>query len=129
MAIVKWMKGIEFVSGALSKINKKSQHAKDQTMLLATHRKAPTENKDGCTRLYARTLENITRSTPILADEMARRVRFKAVSQAVAARAKDLSKIAADQQAFLAQKDEPNGKKTAKSYLWSLELAPYDASH
>ena len=37
MAIVKWMKGIEFVSGALSKINKKSQHAKDQTMLLATY--------------------------------------------------------------------------------------------
>ena len=129
MAIVKWMKGIEFVSGALSKINKKSQHAKDQTMLLATHRKAPTENKDGCTRLYARTLENITRSTPILADEMARRVRFKAVSQAVAARAKNLASIATDQTNFLAQKDEPRGKKTMKSYLWSLELATYDASH
>ena len=39
MAFVKWMKGIEFVSGALSKINKKSQHAADQTMLLAQHKK------------------------------------------------------------------------------------------
>jgi hypothetical protein len=29
----------------------------------------------------------------------------------------------------VAQKDLPNGKKTMKSYLWSLELAVYDAEH
>ena len=32
-------------------------------------------------------------------------------------------------QIFKAQKDEPGGKKTMKSYLWSLELAKYDAAH
>ena len=129
MAIVKWMKGIEFVSGALSKINKKSQHAKDQTMLLATHRVAPTENKDGCTRLFVRSLENITRSTPVLADELARRNRFGAVAQAVNARMKNLASIATDQANFNAQKDLPGGKTTMKSYLWSLELATYDQNH
>jgi hypothetical protein len=51
------------------------------------------------------------------------------VAAAVAARAKDLTKITADQAAFKAQKDEPNGKKTMKSYLWSLELASYDQNH
>ena len=48
---------------------------------------------------------------------------------AVRTRAKDLSKITADQAAFAEQKDQPNGKKTMKSYLWSLELATYDAQH
>ena len=41
----------------------------------------------------------------------------------------DLSKISADQQAFLAQKDQPDGKKTMKSYLWSLEKVAYDQAH
>ena len=95
-------------------------------MLLATHRTAPTESSD-CNRLFLR--KKVKRSTPILADEMARRVRFKAVSQAVAARMKNLASIATDQTNFLAQKDQPRGKKTMKSYLWSLELATYDASH
>ena len=32
-------------------------------------------------------------------------------------------------QAEEAVKDLPNGKKTMKSYLWSLELAAYDEEH
>ena len=122
------MKGIEFVSGALSKINKKSQHAADQTMLLATHRKAATTNTN-CTRLFVRTLENITRKTPVLADEIAARNRFGAVAQAVQNRMTDLSKIASDLAGFNAQKDQPNGAKTMKAYLWRLELQAYDANH
>ena len=128
MAKVVWAPGISTVSGALSKINKKSPHAADQQMLLATHRTAPTTSND-CSRLYLRGIESVTRKTPVTSDEVAIRNRFKAVAIAVAARMKDLSKITADQQAFRAQKDQPNGKKTLKSYLWSLELATYDQSH
>ena len=41
----------------------------------------------------------------------------------------DLSKVDADQAAFIAQKDQANGKKTMNAYLWSLETATYDAAH
>jgi hypothetical protein len=58
---------------------------------------------------------------------LARRARFAAVAAAVAARKKDLSKVTTDTEYFLAQRNEPNGKKTMKAYLWSLELAAYDA--
>ena len=119
MAIVKWAPGIEFVSGALKKINKKSQHAADQEMLLATHRVAPTMSKD-CTRIYLRGIESVTRSTPVTADEQAQRTRFATVSRMVQARKQDLTKIAGDLAAFNAQKDNPNGKKTMRSYLWMV---------
>jgi len=118
----------ETLSGALTKINKKSQHVEDQRMILATHRVAETTSK-GCNRVYIRTVENITRKTPFSNDERAAQGRFGVVAAAVAARAKDLSKVTTDQQNFLAQKDLPNGKKTMKSYLWSLELAAYDEEH
>ena len=67
------------------------------------------------------------RTTPVLAEELARRARFASVAAAVAAHKKDLSKVTTDTKNFLAQRNEPNGKKTMKSYLWSLELAAYDA--
>ena len=54
---------------------------------------------------------------------------MKKVLFAVAARAKDLMKISADQAAFAAQKDAPNGKKTMRAFLWSLEKAAYDEEH
>jgi hypothetical protein len=38
-------------------------------------------------------------------------------------------KISADQAAFAAQKDQPGGKKTMRSYLWKLEKEAYDAEH
>ena len=116
------------VSGALNKINKKSPHAGDQKMVLTTHRKAATTSPD-CSRVYLRGLSSITRSTPPSTDELWIRTRFAEVSAAVAARKKDLSKINADKAAFLAQKDEPGGKKTMTSYLWSLEKATYDQAH
>ena len=119
MAIVKWGPGIEYVSGALKKINKKSQHAADQEMLLATHRKAATQNPN-CTRLYMRGIESVTRSTPVTADEQVVRTRFAQVSRAVATRRNDLSKIPTDLANFNAQKDNPNGKKTMRAYLWMV---------
>ena len=127
MALVKWAKGIEFVSGLLSSRPKKgAMHSDHSNALLATHRVAETTNPN-CTRLYMVGAYN--RSTAVGEDELAQRQRFKAVGTAVAARAKDLSKITTDQQNFLAQKNLPNGKKTMKSYLWSLELAAYDQAH
>ena len=101
----------------MKKINKKSQHAADQHMLLATHRTAPTTSKD-CNRLYVRQLEDITRSTAITADEIAQRNRFSAIARAVNARRKNITTIAQDVAAFNAQKNEPNGYKTLRQYLW-----------
>ena len=119
---------IKTVSGALTKINKKSQHAGDQKMILATHRVAETTNPD-CSRLYMRGLSSVTRSTPVTTKEMRLRVRFAAVAAAVAARKDSLEFASSDQAAFLAQKDSTNGKKTMKAYLWSVCAAAYDAEH
>ena len=127
MASVIWAPGIQTVSGALSKINKKSPHANDQKMLLATHRVAPTTS-DSCSRLYLRGIEAVTRTTPISADEQVLRTRFKKVSKAVSARKKDLNHVASDLAAFKAQKDTPNGKKTLLAYLWMVVGDAYDAN-
>jgi hypothetical protein len=123
MAQVEWSAGIDSVSGALSKPSKKGQHSCNK-MLLGTHRVAATTNNH-CNRLYLR--KKVVRTTPVLAEELARRARFAAVGAAVAARKKDLSKVTTDTENFLAQRNLPNGKTTMKSYLWSLELAAYDA--
>ena len=128
MAKASYAPMFQTVSGALNKINKKSPHAADQKMVLTTHRTAPTTNPD-CSRVYLRGLSAVTRTTPPTTDEMWVRNRFAAVGAAVAARAKDVTKISQDNMAFLAQKDQPGGKKTKKSYLWSLELATYDEAH
>ena len=125
MAKVVWAPGIETVSGALTKINKKSQHAADQQMLLATHRVAATTSTD-CNRLYMRGLSSVTRSTPVSSDERAQRDRFSAIAKAVNARRKDLSKVAEDLAAFNAQKNEPGGYKTMRQYLWHICAAEID---
>ena len=124
MAIVKWMKGIEYVSGLLSKRPKKgSAHSSHSSALLATHRTAPTTNPD-CTRIYAVGAYN--RSTVPGQDELDARTRFAAVSRAVAARRQNLGTIATDQAAFVAQKDNPDGKKTFTAYLWLVCGQAYD---
>ena len=105
MAIFKPAPAFENISGALTKINKKSPHAADQKMVLAQHRVAPTKTKNGCNRLYLRGLESVTRS----------------ISQQVTARMKTTSPTyATDYAAFKAQKDLPNGEPTFRSYLWKV---------
>ena len=125
MAKVEWSAGIDHVSGALSKPGKNGQH-RCAKMLLGTHRVAATTNPN-CNRLYLR--KKVERSTSPSADEMAVRERFAAVATAVATRAKDVSKITADQEAFKAQKDTPGGRKTLKAWYWMVELAAYDQAH
>ena len=128
MAVVEYADAIKTVSGALTKINKKSPHAKDQKMVLATHRKAASSNPN-CTRLYLRGLQSITRSTDPSAKELLIRARFNAVSKAVALRRKDLMQINQDNTAFLAQRDTAGGCKTLTKYLWKVCGDEYDAEH
>jgi hypothetical protein len=129
MAVAVYADVVSSLSGALTKINKKSPHAVDQKMVLATHRNAPTTQVGKCNRMYLRGLQSVTRSTPVTADEILQHQRFATVSAAVATRAKDLTKMGPDKTAFNEQKDQPGGKKTLRSYLWSLELAAYDQAH
>ena len=125
MAKVEYADAIKTVSGALTKINKKSPHAADQKMVLATHRKAPTESKH-CSNLYLRGLQSITRTTPVTADELAVRNRFATVAAQVNTRAHNMSTYPSDYAAFQAQKDQPGGKKTFKAYLWKVLGEVYD---
>ncbi|MBR6065774.1 MAG: hypothetical protein IKP57_05065, partial [Paludibacteraceae bacterium] len=94
----------------------------------ATHRSAPTENPD-CQRLYTFDSDRYKRTTPVTAKETKARSRFASVRAAVAERAVDLSKMSADQQAFAAQKDLADGKKTMQAYLWKICGEAYDQEH
>ena len=125
MALITWSAGIDTVSGALSKPGKNPQHS-CQKMLLATHRTAATENPN-CNRIFLR--RKVERATAVTSDERWARNRFTAVHAAVMSRRKDLSKIAADQAAFKAQKDTAGGKKTMYAFLWKLEGEAYDQQH
>ena len=125
MAHVDWSAGIDSVSGALSKPGNNPQHSCNK-MLLGTHRVAATTNPN-CTRLYLR--KKTKRSTPVTQNEQGARMRFSAVSTAVNARAKNLSTISQDQRNWLAQRDNADGIKTFKAWLWKQEGDAYDAQH
>ena len=96
--------------------------------MIATHRTAPTTSPD-CTRLYIR--KGDTYDYPVSQTELAinARNRFTAISQAIKVRRRDLSKLTTDQQAFLAQRDQPNGKKTLLAYYWMVCGEEYDQQH
>ena len=115
------------MSGLLSKRPKKgAPHSEHSQTLLATHRKAATTNPV-CTRVYA--VGEYNRSTDPSSNELDARARFAAVANMVKLRAKDLNSISDDQAAFLAQRDNANGKKTMRAYLWYVCGQQYDAQH
>ena len=118
--------GIEYIKGALKKPKKVDGHNHGNYMIM-THREAPTTNPN-CQRVYVKTADAYKRSTPVTADELAIRARFTAVSRAVAVRAKNMSTYQTDYAAFKAQKDQPGGRKTFKSYLWQVCGEAYDES-
>ena len=127
MALIKWAKGIEFVSGLLSKRPKAgTPHSDHSNALLATHRVAETTNPS-CTRIYM--VGEYNRNTPVTQNELVARERFTQVSRLVKARAKNLQTITTDQADYAAQKDLPNGKKTWKAYLWYICGSEYDQAH
>ena len=125
MAKVNWSAGIDSVSGALAKPTK-SGHHNCEKMLLGTHRVAATTS-DTCNRVYIR--RKVQRSTMPKAKELAARSRFTEVAAAVRLRSKDLMQIAADQAAFLAQKDTAGGIKTMKAWYWHICGQEYDQQH
>ena len=127
MGNLKMAAGIDTVSGALARPKKQDGHSHGNYMI-ATHRVKATSNPN-CQRLYYFGADRYKRSTPLTANELWVRNRFRAVKQAVAARKEDLTKISADQAAFLAQKDLANGKKTMNAYLWYVEGQAYDTEH
>ena len=119
--------GIETISGAMKRPKKQNGH-NHGNYLVATHRKAASANPN-CQRVYSFDADRYDRSTPLSDKELAIRARFTAVRMAVKERANDLSKIAQDQEDFLAQKDQAGGKKTMLAYLWAVCGAIYDAQH
>ena len=125
MAHVEWSAGIDSVSGALSKPSKSGQHSCSK-MLLGTHRIAETTSNK-CNRLYLR--KKVQRSTPPTTDELWARTRFAAVATAVKERKGDLMNYNNDIAAFQAQKDQPGGKKTLKSYYWKVCGDAWDTAH
>ena len=119
--------GIETISGAMKRPKKMNGH-NHGNYLVAIHRTAASENPN-CQRIYSFDADRYKRSTPPTVNELFIRQRFAAVKAAVKAREEDLTKVDADQAAFIAQKDQAGGKRTMKAYLWSLECATYDAAH
>ncbi len=119
--------GIETISGAMKKPKKQNGH-NHGNYLVATHRTAPTSNPN-CQRVYSFEADRYQRTTPLSDDEIAARARFTAVSGMVKERKADLTKITADQRAFLAQKDVAGGKKTMKAWYWMVCGAEYDTAH
>ena len=119
--------GIETISGAMKRPKKKDGH-NHGNYLVAVHRTAATTNPN-CQRVYSFDGDRYKRSTPVSQKEVGIRNRFVAVSRAVAVRAKNLSTLTQDQAAFAAQKDQPGGCKTFKSWLWKVEGDSYDENH
>ena len=127
MGKVKYATGIDWVSGSMAKPKKKDGHSCG-TYLLGTHRVAATQNPN-CTSLYIREANVYERTTPLSSAELDARARFTAVAAAVKARKVDLSQITQDQLNFASQKDQPDGKKTMKAYLWLICGQKYDSEH
>ena len=127
MAYVTLSGQFETASGSWRKPKKVNGH-NHGNYVISQHRVAETTNPN-CNRAYAPSALTFVRSSALSQTEKANQLRFKTVATAVAERRQDLSRMTTDQENFLAQKDAPNGKKTMKSYLWSLEMASYDQAH
>ena len=119
--------GIETISGAMKRPKKQNGH-NHGNYLVAVHRVAETTNPN-CQRVYSFDADRYKRSTAVTARELEIRGKFEAVAKAVALRRKDLMNISTDQQNFIAQKDQPGGKKTMRAYLWKVCGDAYDAEH
>ena len=127
MGRVTYSPGIQYVNGSLAKPKKQYGHSHGD-YLIGTHREAPTTNPS-CTRLYIRKGSAYERTSAPNSNELWARTRFAAIAAAVQARKEDLMNVNTDKQNFLAQKDDANGKKTFKAYLWSVCAAIYDEQH
>ena len=119
--------GIETISGALKRPKKQNGH-NHGNYLVAVHRVAETTNPN-CQRVYSFDADRYKRSTPKSTDELWAQTRFAAVAAAVKERKGDLMNYNNDIAAFRAQKDQPGGKKTLKSYYWKICGDAWDQAH
>ena len=127
MGKVKYATGIDYVQGSLAKPKVKEGHTCG-TYLIGTHRTAATTNPN-CTSLYVREADTYKRTSQPSSKELAARARFTAVSAAIKARKADLMKVTEDEAAFMAQKNQPGGKKTLKAWYWMVCGNEYDQEH
>ena len=127
MGKVKYATGIDYVQGSLAKPKVKEGHTCG-TYLIGTHRTAATTNPN-CTSLYVREADTYKRTSQPSSKELAARARFTAVSAAIKVRKADLMKVTEDEAAFMAQKNQPGGKKTLKAWYWMVCGAEYDQDH
>ena len=116
--------GIEYIQGAMKRPKKIDGH-NHGNYLVATHRTAPTQNPN-CQRIYTFDADRYKRTGQPSEKELAARVSFRTVRQMVADRKEDLTKLSADQAAFIAQKDLATGKKTMNAWYWMVCGAQYD---
>ena len=124
MGKVTYSPGIQYIKGSLAKPKKVDGHNHGD-YLIGTHREAATTNPN-CTRIYIRKGDTYVRTSEPSNKELAARTRFATVQAAVNDRWKNLSTLAQDQAAFIAQKDQAGGCKTFKSWLWKQEGDAYD---
>jgi hypothetical protein len=125
MGKITYNAAIDHISGAVQKPRKRAGHVCG-SYVVTTHRTAPSANP-ACNRIYMKPTDAYDRVTPVGTTEMAARTRFEAVSAQVNARLKKTSNTyAADQAAFIAQKDTKSGKVTFRSYLWKICGDAYD---
>ena len=127
MGKVKYATGIDYVQGSLAKPTVKEGHTCG-TYLIGTHRTAATTNPN-CTSLYVREADTYKRTSQPSSKELAARARFTAVSAAIKTRKADLMSVATDEEAFMAQKNLPGGKKTLKAWYWMVCGNEYDQEH
>ena len=82
---------------------------------------------DSCNRIYLRDESNFVKSNST--NSVWARTRFEGIAALVDYRRKDLSLITQDQINFLAQRNNPGGKKTMKSYYWYICGLEWDSEH
>lgn len=79
-------------------------------------------------RQYFFIRENARMTAPSI-DELWARQRFISVKAMVKTRSEDLTKVDADQAAFIAQKDKADGVKSMNAWYWMVCGKEYDAQH
>lgn len=122
MGRILYAPGIEVVSGAMSKINRKSNHAWDQNMFLATHREKPTMNPR-CSRAYFRKINNLPTGLSQTADARAARNIFGTKATAISQRRQNLATLTQDQAKFIelnaGYKLKTGYSGTFTAFLWA----------
>lgn len=118
--------GIESLSGAMSGVNRKSQHVDDQNMFLATHRVAATTSRQ-CQRAYFRKTNTLPWAYAVPSDKVLQlREDFTTRAQAISARRTDLTVMSADMAGLKAYRARyPESNMTLFAFYWLAASTKY----